>query len=635
MFARHLFSFLFLFISFQIFSQEEDLLKANTIPSELKQNADAVVRFDNIHITVKAYDKMVYNNKRIVTILNEEGDSKDGIFQHYDKNKNIKKLEAKIYDANGNEIKKIKKNDFEDVSAVPGGTLYSDNRVKYLRYTPINYPYTIVFETEVEYSSTAFIPSWRVIEGFYTSTQNAEYKITNDSGVQVKVKTTNFKDYNIEKQSDYHYIAKDLKAIKHEAYSPSFKSYAPFLKAALTEFDMEGVKGVNNTWQDFGKWMDEELISDTQNLPQAAKDEIKALTANVETNIEKAKIVYKYMQNKTRYISVQVGIGGWKPMYANDVDRLGYGDCKALSNYTKALLNEVGVESYYTVVYGGKDIRSIDKEFSVTEGNHVILSVPNNEDYIWLECTSQTVPFGYNANFTDDRDALIITPEGGKIVHTKIYNAEENLQETKAKVTIDKGGSLLADVEIQTQGTQYDYHDNVQNEEEKDQKLHYKEYWDNINNLDVISMSFNNDKDNVVFTESIKVSAAEYITEIGDVILLEPNIFNKVSTTPPRYRNRKLPFEIDRGFVDIDEFEIVIPNTLQIETLSKDVQIKNKFGEYSSSIQKKANTENVLIFKRKFKLNKGTFNKEDYKAFREFRLQIVKYDKSKITLKKK
>ena len=53
--------------------------------------------------------------------------------------------------------------------------------------------------------------------------------------------------------------------------------------------------------------------------------------------IEKAKIVYKYMQEKTRYISVQVGIGGFKPMLAKDVDRLGYGDCKALSNYTKAL----------------------------------------------------------------------------------------------------------------------------------------------------------------------------------------------------------------------------------------------------------------------------------------------------------
>ena len=81
-------------------------------------------------------------------------------------------------------------------------------------------------------------------------------------------------------------------------------------------------------------------------------------------------------------------------MLASDVDKLGYGDCKALTNYTKTLLDAVDVESYYTVVYGGKRIRNIDKEFSATEGNHVILCLPNEEDYIWLECTSQKTPFG-------------------------------------------------------------------------------------------------------------------------------------------------------------------------------------------------------------------------------------------------
>jgi hypothetical protein len=53
--------------------------------------------------------------------------------------------------------------------------------------------------------------------------------------------------------------------------------------------------------------------------------------------IMKAKLIYDYVQQKSRYVSIQVGIGGWKPMDASDVDRLGYGDCKGLTNYTKAL----------------------------------------------------------------------------------------------------------------------------------------------------------------------------------------------------------------------------------------------------------------------------------------------------------
>jgi hypothetical protein len=54
---------------------------------------------------------------------------------------------------------------------------------------------------------------------------------------------------------------------------------------------------------------------------------------------------------KAPFVSIQVGIGGWKPIQPL-VDRLGYGDCKALTNYTKALLAAVDVPSYNVVLYG-------------------------------------------------------------------------------------------------------------------------------------------------------------------------------------------------------------------------------------------------------------------------------------------
>ncbi|MBQ0787417.1 MAG: DUF3857 domain-containing protein [Oceanihabitans sp.] len=584
-----------------------------------------------MHIEIEDFDKMVYTNKRIVTILNEEGDNNLGAYQHYDKNTNIKKLEARIYNSQGEEIKKFREKDFVDVSAVSGGTLYSDNRVKYLDYTPINYPYTMVFDVEVVYQSTAFLHSWRPIEGFYVSTESAEYKITNVSEGKVRIQTLNFEDYNIKKQGDYHFIAEHLKAVKRESYSPAFKTYSPYLKATLTDFNMEGVRGINNNWQDFGKWMYDELISGTEALPQAVKDEIKAKTALATTNREKAKIVYQYMQNKTRYISVQVGIGGWKPMLAEEVDRLGYGDCKALTNYTKSLLAEVGVESYYTVVYGDHDIIDIDKDFSSLQGNHVILSIPENEDYLWLECTSQTSPFAYNANFTDDRDVLVVTPEGGKIVHTKVYSAEENTTETNAKVQLEATGNITAEVEIITKGTKYANHYYIENELEKDQKLHYKEYFNTINNLEINAITFNNNKEDIVFTENLAVSATKYASKVGERILLRPNIFNEEEYVPPRYKKRNLPFQIKRGRVNKNTFEITIPKTLQVEALQDAVTITNKFGSYHFSIIQKE--DNTLLVQREFKLKKGTYSKEEYKEFRNFLLKVTKHDKSKIVLK--
>lgn len=616
------------FIIFSLHAQNDDLLKATTIPLELMIKSNAVVRFDNSNIEVKAHDRYIYNRKRIVTVFNEKGISDQGTYVFYDSYVKINTLEARIYNKNGNEIKKFKKNDFEDASAVSGGTLYSDDRVKYLDYTPISYPYTIVFELEVDYRSTAFFPQWRPLEGFYVSTENSEYKIVNNSGITLRIKTKNFEDYNIEKHSDLHYSATHLSSLKPEAYSPSFKTFAPILRVAMTDFEMNGVRGVNNNWEDFGKWMHDELLTGTEALPENVKVEIKNLTKDANTDIEKAKIVYNYMQNKTRYISVQVGIGGWKPMLAEDVERLGYGDCKGLSNYTKALLDEAGVESHYAVIYGDRDLVSIDKEFSTTEGNHVVLYVPNNDEGVWLECTSQTNPFGFIASFTDDRDALLITPEGGKIVHTTIYTAQENLKTTNAEVSLTKDGAIAADVVIQTQGYQYALHEGVQNKPLRDQKLALSDYWSYINNLSVESISYDNNKEQIVFTENTAVVSPRYATKTGKRLLFHPNAFNRVTKIPTRYKNRTLDFEIERGTTDKDEYTITIDPSLEIEAVPNDISIENQFGSYQFSIEKIS--DHKLRYKRQFIRNKGHFPKEDYAKFRDFITSVVKHDNSKI-----
>ncbi len=620
------------FLGHSLLAQEE-LIQSFLIPSELTDHANAVVRMNDTHITIKNASKMIYKNKRIVTILNASGDSKHGAYMYYDDVTTINAIDARIYDKFGELIKKIRYRDFVDQSAVDGGTLYSDSRIKFLDYTPVSYPYTIVFETEVMHSSTAFIRSWSPIEGFYVSTQNASYFIENLSEIELKIKTDNFEEFGITRHSATHFSAKNLKVLRPEAYRPSFEVFAPKLKATLTEFELEGVPGTNHNWLDFGKWMNDKLIQGTQELPETLKSEIKALTAHAKSDIEKAKIVYQYMQNKTRYISVQVGIGGWKPMLASDVDRLGYGDCKGLTNYTKAMLDAIGVENYYTVIHGGKDIVDIDDSFSSVQGNHVILCVPDDSDYLWLECTNQIAPFAYNANFTDDRDALIITPEGGKIVHTKVYETSENLLKSNANISIDEAGNFKAAITSKSYGTQYGKHRAKSFYDEKDKILSYKNYWSYINSLDVETMLMEDDKDSIVFTETVHASAKRYAAKAGKRLLLQPNVFNRIESVPKRYDNRTLPFEIDRGFTDVDQYQIKIPETFEVEALMNPVVIESQFGTYKAAITQAEN--NTLVYDREFILNKGNYSKDDYEAFRLFLMDVVKHDKSKIVIKPK
>lgn len=623
---------LLLLITFQShsFVQSDDVYIALLTPSELTKRANSVVRYEKQTVEIETYNKMYVTTRRIVTIFNKYGIGDHNAYEFYDDNIKIKGLEAHIYDAAGEEIKKIKSRDFIDQSAVSGATLYSDNRVKYLDYTPLKYPYTIEYYSEVELRSTAFIPQWRPIDDYYNAVQHSEYQLTNNSGIEVKTKEENFEGYSIETVGLNHYVAKNLKGIKPEEYSPNLLSIVPNFKSALTKFDMEGVDGVNNDWEDFGKWMYDKLITGTDDLPQSAIDDVKVLTKGVEDKMEKAKLVYEYMQNKTRYISVQVGIGGWKPMLASEVDRLGYSDCKGLTNYTKALLEAVGVSSYYTVVWGDRNIKNIDREFSVTEGNHVILCIPDIEENVFLECTSQTNPFGFTAGFTDDREVLLVTPEGGKIAHTKSYSPEDSKQITEASIILNVNGGFEADVIIKTTGYQYGLHEGIENKPVRDQNLYYKNYWDNINDLRLESISQENDKDNVVYTETLSVSSNNYASKSGNRLILQPNLFNKITTLPARYDKRYLDFKIERGYVDEDEFIIQLPDNIEVEAMSDPEVIDSKFGSYKFKIEKLEG--NKLKYTRSYIMKKGDYNKGDYDKFRDFRKKIVKADKSKIIL---
>ena len=594
------------------------------------KNANALVKINDVQIHIQAYNKMLVKSHRTVTIYNESGDYKGQAYEFYDETTKIKTLEATVYNANGEKIKRFKEKDFTDIAAADGISIYNDNRVKYLKYAAVSYPYTIDYISEVEHKMTAFIPSWSPLEEHYTGVMKSSYQIFNETDVPLAIKEEHLEDFGITKVGDYHYVAENLLAIKPESVSPEFHTYAPRVKVAMQTFDMKGVKGINTNWQDFGKWMYDSLLMDTRSLPESVKNEVRALTKDATTDIEKAKIVYEYLQQKTRYISVQVGIGGWKPMLAEDVDKLSYGDCKGLSNYTKALLDAVGVPSYYAVIYGGKNIRNFDSEFSATEGNHAVLTIPNGDDYIWLECTSQKTPFGHVANFTDDRDALIITPEGGKIVHTRVYDAKESVLHTTAEVKLNLNGGFNSQVQIKSYGSQYRGDEGLEDELEKDQKLRYKDLWDNVNDLNIESFQFTNNKEEVVFTEDVKVSAKTYASKTGNRLIVVPNVFNKLSHIPPRYSKRTMPVEIDRGFLDKDEYLIHLEEGLEVEALQAPVTIENKFGTYTMSIEDLG--DGTLKYKRKLQIDKGLYPKEDYNTYRDFWSSISKYDNSKIVL---
>jgi hypothetical protein len=610
-------------------------LIALTIPENLKENANAVIRLDKTDITISSRKSMNIKKHRIVTILNEKGLYYMQAGEVFDNSTNIKSIEAIIYDSLGKEIKKIKKKDFHE-SSVSEGSIITDNKLIELNYIPVAYPFTIEYNSDVQTSNTAFIPSWSPVEGLFSAIERAEINITCAPELGFRYKEYNFNNFGIIKQEiagGVSYTASALAAIKKEDYLPSLHKIIPNVMFGIEKFHLEGVDAEVNSWQNFGTWLHNNLLKGTDVLAPATVAAIKAKVGTETDPMKKAQIVYEYVQSKTRYISIQLGIGGWRPMLAKDVDRLGYGDCKALTNYTRALLAAVGVESYYTVVYAGSDRKDMKADFVTMQGNHVILAVPHNGGYKWLECTSQVLPFGFQGDFTDDRMVLVVKPEGGEIVRTHVYDVQESSQVCKGNYTVTETGAISGKLTIASRGIQYDNKYFLESRSKDDLDKMYKEVLGNINSLKVKKATMVNDKESQQFTEDLVIEAEGYGNKSGDRMIFAVNAFNQSSNVPQRYRDRKSPFEISRGFYDTDEVTIDLPAGFTVEAKPENLSIKDKFGEYKAEYEMV--TENKMIFKRTLLVNQGYYDSKDYENYRLFREKVAKNDNAKLVLVKK
>lgn len=609
------------------------------IADSLKKGADAVYQLDELQVDIQDRDRMEIRANRIITVLNSKGNEHLNAFVYHDDSREVTDLEATIYDGLGNEISSFRKKEFADVSAVDGGTLYSDSRVFYLPYTPVTYPYTVHLSYTVESANTSPLPAWFFLNGYRQSTVKSiyEFRFSNPE-YRPDILEQNLAEIKLERKDDgksIRYTAMGLKPLKQEPLSPPLSEIVPALRVRPRHFFYENYSGFIDTWQDLGKWMHGNLLKGREELPEQTKQMARNLVSGIEDPLEKARVIYEYVQQNTRYISVQVGIGGIQPIAASEVDRLKYGDCKGLSNYTKALLEAVGVPSYYVHVYAGENKLDFLPDFAdLAQGNHVILAIPDGENLHWVDCTSQTLPFGFTGDFTDDRLAHVIREDGGELVRTPAYLNNDNLQLTSAHCELDANGRLRASVKRITKGTRYESHYPLEKASSEEVLKYYQNQWAYLSNLEIESAAFKNDKRQIRFVEELELEAGNNTKLAGQRLLFAVNLLNRFSDVPDRVRDRKQPFEVLRGFEDQEAYQIRLPEEYEVESLPPPAQLETPYGKYHMEVSYQPE-EHYLVYKRSLLLKEGLYPKIEYKAFRDFCIAIGRYENAQAVLIRK
>jgi len=634
---RLLFTILALFLV-SIASFAQDNYDVDLIPSNLRNRANACIRNEETTVDMRSPDNVLLNVKKAITVFNRNGEAQARLVIFYDKNISIKSIKGEVYNSVGKLTHKFSQNDFADMSAADGFSLFVDSRVKHYLPSVTEYPYTLVYNYEIRNKQNLIIPDWTPKPADDVSVEKSTYTFICKPTDDIRIKTQNYTGkpevITDEKQRKSVWKVNNILAVKPEPYSPARDTYFTNIQIAPKAFYYYNHKGIYTDWKELGKWIYDDLLVARKALPASTIEMIKDLVKNEKTDKDKARKIYQYLQDKTRYISVQIGIGGFQPVAASEVDRLGYGDCKALVIYMQSLLQAVNITSYYCVVSAGSEKKSMDPSYaSMDQGNHIILCMPLDGDTTWLECTSQKIPFGYLSDFTDDRLVLACTADGGKLLRTPKLTTDENLQIRKAELTLKADGSIAGKMHTAYTGSQYENQERLIDKPITEQHKLLKETY-NIDNIDFETVSFVQKKDiKPKLVEDITISIRNYAPVNGNKMFLQLNAFN-VKRSVPEVKKRTLPVYINRGYTDEDTIVYTLPDNVDSELITgQNKTFKNAFGEYTC----KASVEgNKLTYYRKFILNDGTFPAERYAEFSKFinDVNAADYLKLAISLKK-
>lgn len=590
-------------------------------------NFDAELIFQQTDISVKngKLQKQVYNE---IQINNRDGEVYTKIKIPYSKLSRLSNLKAKIKDADGREIRKLKNSEIVKKSAISDFSLYEDDFILEFTLKHNKYPYTITYSYQYNINEFLYLEYWVPVLDNDVPTREAILNVSTPVDYKIQYLNRNTAEplidtveniINYQWKSGYN----DIK--KEEVYSPALYTFFPSVRIVPLNFYFDQ-PGSFSTWQSYGSWQNK-LIQSELKMPDTEINKIQSIVKGTQDEKEKVKLLYHYLQDATRYINITLETGGLKPYPPSYVATNKYGDCKALTNYFKSVLESVGIQSYYTKIFASVTKNTLDLDFPSQQFNHAILYVPLKNETLWLDCTSKG-PFNYIGIHNQNRDAFIINKDSSFFKRTPGLAPQNVLEYRNVKVFYSNSNKDF-NVKFHNSFKGYSFEKLLNFEKE------YSETYKSIiarNHFVEPGFELKDFKVIVNHRDSLEI-LADYEAVSQDIYKAYGNnvIINNISFSLPNFEkpeSRKLPVQIDYPIYKIDTlFYDLVPGFKVNKNFTNQV-IDSKFGKYK--IEFFVTDMNIQVVKSVL-INPGYYPTADYAEFYLF-IKKIRDSETKILL---
>ena len=420
------------------------------------KKVSSVVLIDESVITVGEDGQLTTISTYAVRILNREGRSQALAAVGYDTDiGKVRDFRAWLLKPSG-QVKSYGKD--ETIDQTESNDVYDESRVKKIVASSDAEPGAVFgYQTTTETRPFFYQSTWHfqgaapVISSRLTLTLPAGWRASSVTFNHAEIKpAVNGLTYTWE--------LRDLAPLEWEPASPTLINLAP--RVAVKYFPIERTKnpGVRSfeRWSDVSRWYSE--LSDRQATPDeriAAK--ARELTAGAKTELEKIRAIGQYVQ-RIQYISVQIGVGRWRPHAASEVLAKSYGDCKDKANLMRAMLKSLNIQSYPVLIFAGDPTYVREAWVSPGQFNHCIVAVKVSDEtksatiinhpalgrLLIFDATDDETPVGDLPDHEQGSFALIAAGDSGSLVKMPETPSEANSVDRQIAATLSPDGALSA-----------------------------------------------------------------------------------------------------------------------------------------------------------------------------------------------
>jgi len=572
---------------------------------EHDEKTDAVLLLAENTFTVQGNGKMKRIERRVYKILRPDGRRYGTIQADFDSETKIDSIHGWCIPAQGKDYEVKEKEALETaLFGVPNGELMTDLKTKMLRIPAADPGNIVGYEIEQEVHPYVIQDLWRFQEE-NAPVREAHYTLQLPPSWEYKSVWLNHAEVAPSGGAgQWQWTVTAVKPIRPEDGMPPWQAVAGQMIVSLIPPGGAGNKGFES-WADMARWQDG-LDRGRRSASPEIKQKVADLVKADATPLGKMRSLAQYVQKEVRYVAIQLGIGGWQPHPATDVFTHKYGDCKDKATLLGAMLQEIGVESFYLFINTTRNAVTPETP-AVRWFNHVILAVrlpagvtdpslravldhPKLGKLLFFDPTDEWTPLGSLRGELQANYGLLVTGDGGELLKLPQLPAELNGVVRTAKLSLSPSGTLSGDFSEQRNG---DYgtqqRASLKSVLKDSDRIKFLESLisHSLSTFQITNASLVNlNRPDQPFAYQYSLVAQNYAKAAGNLLLVRPRVVGTNSSDLLETREpRRYPVEFDGPSKNSDIIEIGIPAGYQVDDLPPPVNVDYGFASYHSKTE--------------------------------------------------